>query len=304
MSVEAATAWMVLLFARATVILLLGVIVVALLRRSSSSARHVALGLTVAALLILPLLSSALPSWEVAVLPAVRPTARASAVRPLSSEPGLRTEGAAAGQTDTGPAAGAPAPRSPNGHVAPAARSSSTVTAAGPREGLVPLAVRDEHAKGEGPFLPSRGGSVLVWLTLAWAVGAAIGLLQLGRSSLLARRTRQGAEELADPGWTGEVEHASRTLGLRRRVRLMMSDAVRVPVVHGFRQPAIVLPTSAEQWPKDRCSRVPAPRAGARATSGLAHPDVRSPGARSLLAPSARVVGGAAPACRSRARIR
>jgi VWFA-related protein len=32
-----------------------------------------------------------------------------------------------------------------------------------------------------------------------------------------------------------------------------MSHAVRVPVVHGFRRPAIVLPTSAAQWPQDRC---------------------------------------------------
>ena len=231
--------WMALLFARATAILLLGGLLVVLLRRSSSSARHAVLGLTVTGVLILPLVSTVLPGWELAVLPAESPAARASAVGPLSFDQSQRTEGAGSAAQDAGPAAGAPTPHSPKGEVLRSARSSSGATVA-PPEGLAPAAVPDE------PW------PALAWLALAWVVGAAIGMLQIGRSALLARRTRQGATELVDPAWTQEVEHASRVLGLRQRVRLLMSDAVRVPVVHGFRPPAILLPTSAVDWPEDR----------------------------------------------------
>ena len=78
--------WMALLFARATTILLLGGLLAVLLRRSSSSARHAVLGLTATGLLILSLVSTVLPGWELAVLPAERPTARASAVARFSEE--------------------------------------------------------------------------------------------------------------------------------------------------------------------------------------------------------------------------
>ena len=227
------------MFARATAILLLGGLLALLLRRSSSSARHAVLGLTATGLLILPLLSTVLPGWELAVLPAERPTARASAVGPLSFDQSQRTEGAGYAARDAGPAAGAPTPHSPKGEVLRSARSSSVATVA-PREGLAPAAVPDE------PW------PALAWLAVAWIVGAAIGMLQIGRSALLARRTRQGAAELVDPAWTYEVERASRAVGLERPVRLLMSDAVRVPVVHGFRPPAILLPTSAVDWPEDR----------------------------------------------------
>jgi VWFA-related protein len=114
------------------------------------------------------------------------------------------------------------------------------VTADRAPEVLAPAGVRDE------PW------PVLAWLAVAWAIGTVVGLLQIGRSAFLAWRTRQRAAELVEPDWTSEVEDAARVLGLRRGVRLLMSDAVRVPVVHGFRPPAILLPTSAVSWPEDR----------------------------------------------------
>ena len=236
------SAWLLLLMARATVILLLGGMVVVLLRRSSSSARHAVLGLTVAGLLLLPFLSSVLPSWELAVLPAEKPAVGAS----------RRIEGTGSAGTDAGLTAGAPALRSPKGHVARAARPSSVIKAARPPEPSAPASIGDERTKGEDLPPGPRGWPALAWLAVAWALGAVVGVLKIGRSALLARRTRQGAAELVDPAWTSEVEHASRALGLRSRVLLLMSDAVRVPIVHGYQSPAIVLPTSAAQWPPDR----------------------------------------------------
>jgi VWFA-related protein len=221
--------WMVLLFARATAILLVGGLLAVLLRRSSASARHAVLGLTVAGLLVLPLVSTVLPSWEIAVLPPERPVARAGAAGPLSfvaDHPGR---------------AGAPPLPPREGHTGHSARSSSVVTSAAP--------ARETSATAAVPREP---WPALAWLAVAWIAGTLVGLLQIGRSAFLARRTRERAAALVEAAWTGEVEDAAAVLGLRRGVRLLMSDALRVPVVHGFRPPAILLPTSAVHWPEDR----------------------------------------------------
>jgi VWFA-related protein len=231
--------WMVLLLARATAILLLGGLLVAFLRRGTSAARHAVLGFTVIGLLVLPLLSSVLPSWELAILPAEKAAPAPREMRPPSSQPSQPTERITSRSPGVEPVSLAPA-------------RSTAVTVAPTSDGVASSLVRDQRASGEGILLRLRAWTVLAWFAAAWVAGAAIGLLQMGRSFFFARRTRQRATALAEPVWASEVEHAAGVLGLRRHVRLLMSDAVRVPVVHGFRQPAILLPTSAVDWPEDR----------------------------------------------------
>ena len=229
MSAEVATTWVLLFWVRATVILLLGGAFALLLRRSSSSARHAVLGLTVAALLVLPIASIALPGWEIAILPGSSPRT------------GVIRIGSAVAES----AREVPARRSPRVPTPGSGKATAAVTAPTGGE-LVRSDVRDERTPSSRPPV----WSALVWLAVAWLVGAAIGVVQICRSSLLVRRTLRRAAEPTEPGWQDELEQAARTLGLRRDIRLLMSDAVRVPVVHGFRRPAIVMPTSAAQWPE------------------------------------------------------
>jgi VWFA-related protein len=183
-------------------------------------------------------LSSVLPSWDLAVLPAEK-AAPAPIEMLAPSRPSQPTERITL--------------RPPGVEPVSLARARSTaVTTASTSDGVASSVVRDQRAREDGILLRLRAWTVLAWFAAAWFAGAAIGLLQMGRSFFLARRTRQRATELAEPIWTAEVEHAAGLLGLRRHVRLLMSDAVRVPVVHGFRPPAILLPTSAVDWPEDR----------------------------------------------------
>jgi beta-lactamase regulating signal transducer with metallopeptidase domain len=76
---------------KATLALACAGLVVALARRSSASARHLVWALAVAATLTLPVLSAALPSWEVALLPAVAAPAAAQASGPLLEAQGAVT---------------------------------------------------------------------------------------------------------------------------------------------------------------------------------------------------------------------
>ncbi len=63
-------------------ILLLAALAVLLLRRASAAARHLVWSLTFAALLALPLLSAALPRWEIPVWPASAPVATRISLAP------------------------------------------------------------------------------------------------------------------------------------------------------------------------------------------------------------------------------
>jgi VWFA-related protein len=247
MSAHLATTWPLLLLARATAVLLAAVVVVFLLRRRSASARHAVLGLTLAGLLILPVLSLVLPKWEVAVLPSQGPAAPARALRPLALDPPLRTEigGSRTAEGDSRSAARSHRPAA----AVPSAAGRTALPSSGP---LAPSFVEPEGPAAINLSPRLSGGVVSGWLALVWIVGTAIGILRMVQSSVLAGRTRRQAAELVEPTWQQEIDDTARTLGLRGRVRLLMSDAVRVPVVHGFRSPAIVLPTSAVQWPADR----------------------------------------------------
>jgi VWFA-related protein len=235
MTADPATTWILLLWVRATVILLLGGAFVLLLRRSSSAARHAVLGLTVAALLVLPVVTVVLPHWELAILPGTSSRTEAIQSRVVVA-PSTREVPARRPMP-------APADRSPKATAAVTAPSGNAPTLSD---------VRDQRRPPEAVSSRPSVGSALAWLVGAWLAGAAIGVVQIVRSSLRVQKTLRRAAELAEPEWQDELNRAARTLGLQRRVRLMTSDTVRVPVVHGFRLPTIVLPTGAGDWPEDR----------------------------------------------------
>jgi VWFA-related protein len=217
--------WVVLLFARATAFLLAGAAAVALLRRGSAAGRHLVLSLSVAALLILPLLSAVVPRRDLPVLPAGTPreATRVLVPPPLDVSPRARTVPSAPAESEAPP----------------------TVV-------FAPLADRDVSPTREAPRSGHRAMAVFDWIALVWVLGAGAGILQAVWAAVLARRALGRATEIVETRWMGELDDASRRLGLRRKVRLLMSDAVRVPVVYGFRRPAILLPPAAGAWPEAR----------------------------------------------------
>jgi VWFA-related protein len=238
MSLQDLTPWLVLLMVRATVILLAGAATVALLRRRSASGRHAVLALTVLALLMMPLLSVVGPRWDIALLPAATrmPAGEAPVSffreRPHGDEPRGRHD----------------AVRTPA--VIPRASSTLASTASG--EGRTTYREVDEGADRRALLSANGLRSVLSWLPAVWLLGVALGALHMVRSALIIRSTLRRATVVDDTEWTSALDDASATVGVPRRVRLLMSDAVSVPVVHGFADPAIVVPTTCTEWPSDR----------------------------------------------------
>ena len=86
----------------------------------------------------------------------------------------------------------------------------------------------------------------------AWAIGALLVLLYpiVGRIQLaiLAKR----ASVLTAPEWAAHLDDASHGLGIRRRVRLLQSSGSVMPLTWGWLRPKVLLPLEADEWPEER----------------------------------------------------
>ncbi len=106
----------------------------------------------------------------------------------------------------------------------------------------------------------SVGGTVPAqmsfWLAFAWAGGAVAMLCWLVVG--FVRRARLARSAVAVDG--GRIAHlgdiAVRSLGLRRRVQLLLGDSRVVPMTWGTVRPVLFLPVAAEGWSTQRLNTV------------------------------------------------
>src|SRR6266542_3479270 len=190
---------------KATLLFSFTALAIGLLRRSGAAARHLAGTAGLIGALALPLLTLALPRWEIAVLPALLP----SAAMPVSS--------LAVTVSETSD----PAPDS----KWEAAKDSPSET----ESPLTPLNPR-----------PPAVSWPLVALA-AWTAGALLVGARLAFGMLRVRRIRLEAAPIRDPEWTEETRRLSRELDLDRAVELRESARVPVAVTSGLLRPLLLL---------------------------------------------------------------
>ena len=190
-----------------------------LYRRLSAAMRHLVWTLAVVGLLLLPILSMALPEWAVVV----------------------RT--AAAGAVDAGPAMARvdePAtPAQPPASVAARAESAADVR---PSAGI-PL--RSFAARANALAWPGVMAGV-------YATGVLVMLIHMGLQRWSVRRLAREAADVRDPDWTRLLRECAACLGVDRPVRLLRSRERSMPMAFGTRRPAILIPATADTWPEDR----------------------------------------------------
>ena len=100
---------------------------------------------------------------------------------------------------------------------------------------------------GGDPVTPAAAGEAGLPLILLWAV----------ISGALLMRIAFGLSRVASVTWSGVVaDHLAAELaaemGIRRRVRVRLSDRVSMPTTWGMLRPAILLPASAREWEAGR----------------------------------------------------
>jgi beta-lactamase regulating signal transducer with metallopeptidase domain len=198
---------------RVVLLFLIAWVAVRALGRRSASLRALVWTVALGSALALPALTRALPSFELALLdpPAKAPTSPPTFVPP-DAEPRMTA-------------------------VAP-----GNLAVAPPVQGIVggleaPPLVADERSF-------SWSAVVLGF----WAVGLLLVLCRILASHVLLHRLSRRAREFSDAAWRGMIAEVSRELGIRRHVRVRLSDAVQVPAVAGVFRPVLLLPIESEEW--------------------------------------------------------
>ncbi|HVX87027.1 MAG TPA: M56 family metallopeptidase [Phycisphaerae bacterium] len=194
-----------------------------LLRRATAASRHACWTSAMAGLLLLPAMMVVLPA--VRIVP-VRHDARPQAAAPQPADV-LH-----------------PSPLNPTPEAATGAPAAPSLVNPPPA------------ANGALPsFVPVKASiDWLLILACVYAAGVILFSVPLLMAPWRVRRAlrRLPACELEE----GPVARAHQALGMARRVRVVVSDAWKMPVAVGLLRPAIVLPLGAADWPEEQLHAV------------------------------------------------
>jgi HEAT repeat protein/beta-lactamase regulating signal transducer with metallopeptidase domain len=226
------TAWLPLLdpIVKATIILGLAGVTTVLLRRASAASRHLVWTAALLGTLILPVLSIALPRWQMPIVTF---------------------------------AAAPPSPALDNNADDASRRMSASMQAKAVERGdAVPMSGRLKPASTSlkpastslKPASTSGFVSSISWQTavlLMWAAGAALvlGRLLLGLVAVqvIARRTT----DARGSSWLPLARELAQDLAISR-IAFRRSERAAMPVAFGVWRPTVLMPATADAWTQDR----------------------------------------------------
>ena len=217
------------LFVRAAALLAGAWLVAAAVRRRSASVRALAWSITFVGLLLLPVLTMAVPSWRVAVWPAVAPQASPARHIEAPSDTVLPQSGTQLAAARVA-IAGADAVASRNIDVSRESISASRAS--------VPT--------GRG----RSAADSLLWIYLAISVALTLRLAATYRATTRLARSSD-SDILATSDWLHVIQHARAELGISHEIGTRITDRVNVPAIAGIWRPVLLLPVDAIDWPVD-----------------------------------------------------
>lgn len=202
------------------------------LRKFSAAERHLVWAATLACLLVLPVLSAAMPSWQ--VLPnwlAASPEVTTAAVTKMPSH-----------------AAPATTPIDFPQHHSLSASPKDFVgqTKVGAAADPLSASANSREAK------EARAAAIAFWTLVVWSFGVAVCLAPIALGHFCLWRLKRNSRPLTDDPWRALVKKASHRLGLRRRVMLLENDQGNVPMVWGIFRPKLLLPRERSEWSEER----------------------------------------------------
>lgn len=200
-----------------SLVLLIAILILTwFMRRSSAAVRHLYLSVAVILLLVLPVASLLLPSWNVELLP--------GNIVSSQNEVDLLSSGGESRRSE--PIAEAPL---------------TSLTADGEKAPSESIASENQLQLGW-----------LDWIFIVWSVGAVCLILHLIGGKLYGFRAVRRSSVITDERIIGEVEEVSGHYKIDSKIPVLQSDQFRVPVVSGVINPCLVMPSSAEDWPIER----------------------------------------------------
>lgn len=226
---------------KSTLLLVVACLAVRLLPKASAASRHLIWSMALGGLLLLPMLSLALPGWRVAWWPA--PLAvQAAAAEPQANE-AVPLQSTAA--LEAVALSVVPLPRE---------------TAAAMRQQLLTEAQTATNPAGNVPAsvawwrsaLQRDWTQLLLWL---WLVGLLVVIARVGFGTARLWWLTRGAWHITDGSWLALARRMATSLRLRRSIRLLKSGGVSVPMTWGAWRSVVVLPAEADEW-SDGCRSI------------------------------------------------
>ena len=233
---------------KGAVLLLLAVLASPLLRKASASARHALWCGALAGVLLLPVLSLALPAWRVPWLPEWR-----------SGE-----QGAGSGELQTPktqPSTLSAQRLTLNAQVTPPESANLTpatvIVDAQPKTLNAKLetptsSVKSSALKVEGlrPLRPSPYAlRPFLW---AWLIGSLVALIPLLAGWWQAARLTRRGKLLDKAEWSALLAGVSKELKLRRKVRVLAAPGTVMPFTWGAWRTVVIFPEAVETWTLER----------------------------------------------------
>jgi HEAT repeat protein/beta-lactamase regulating signal transducer with metallopeptidase domain len=245
-SAASGTAWLPLADAilKATLLFAAAGLASLVLRRASAATRHLLWMLALVSALALPVLSLALPRWQLPIV-----TLASSSI----TSPGSITSPATTGSpTSVASTAGAvepatasiPARAFRNPIAAPPAVRHSA-----PAAEVVPAASPEPRAAW---LLSLQNLSWPYALLIVWTMGAALVLLRLLTGLLGVQWLSRRTERVTDAPWLPLARSLASGLGLSHRLVFLRSGRAAMPMAWGILHPAVLMPSDADTWPSER----------------------------------------------------
>lgn len=230
---------------KVTVVLCLAYLVAGALRYRSAAVRHAVWNVAIGGVLLLPVLSLAVPGWRVPV-PAGW-TARLLPQPEMPAAPVVAVSDRAEVTPAVEPPVIGPVPAATPAPV-PRISDDAAAIAVTPVD-VAPMIVPQ-------PDTGHRGLTWHGWVVGLWWFGASLVLLLLGIGLFKVSRMSAAGRPVSSRAWLDLRDDIAWQLEIRRPVTLVMSERTSTPFTWGARKPVVVLPADAMSWPADRRHQV------------------------------------------------
>ena len=239
---DAFTPWLPVLDAilKSTALLALTAGISLLLRRGSAATRHMIWTLGLLGALVLPVLSLAVPRWQIPVL-----RVSASDSTPLGAVRSTLENQASLNARPAAPNAPSPASAEP----APSAHNPARDSSGALRGDLAEASRLSPSARSEGGPAPISWQSLVLAIWVAGVV-AILGRLAVGLLAVqwLSRRT----ERVANAPWLPLARELAAAVGVPSSVTFLRSPRATMPMAWGILRPSVLMPEDADAWPAER----------------------------------------------------
>ena len=99
---------------------------------------------------------------------------------------------------------------------------------------------------------PATGLRAGVIIAIVWLLGCIVVIVRCVAAHIGVARLVRAAERLESEHWRRLLRDTAARTGVRRRVTVMLSDAVGGPITSGLFRPVVLLPADAETWTAER----------------------------------------------------